>query len=197
LVCFGFFGKFVSWIKECVTSPRFSIAINGTLVGFFKGAKGLRQGDPLSPYLFVIAMEVFTKLMEVHTGPGSGFQYHPRCSRLKLTHLCFADDLILFSDASISSIKQVKTALLEFEEISGLKSNPAKSSFFCSGLFVRMKSMLLDELQRQEGRLPVRYLGVPLVSSKLSAADCRTFLDIISSRIDSWTSRNLSFAGRL
>jgi hypothetical protein len=48
LACFGFPVKFVNWIRECITSPRFSIAINGTLVGFFKGAKGLRQGDPIS-----------------------------------------------------------------------------------------------------------------------------------------------------
>jgi len=136
--------------------PRFSIAINGTLVGFFKGAKGLRQGHPLSPYLFVIAMEVFTKLMEAHTRPGTGFQYHPRCSRLNLTHLCFADDLLLFSNAIMSSIKQVKAALLEFESLSGLKSNPLKSSLFCSGISDRLKSILLDKLQMKEGILHLR-----------------------------------------
>jgi len=91
LACFGFPKKFISWIRVCITSPRFSISINGSLVGFFKGAKGLRQGDPLSPYLFVIAMEVFNKLMEDYSRSGSGFQFHPRCSRLKFTHLCFAD----------------------------------------------------------------------------------------------------------
>jgi len=179
LVCLGFPSKFVNWIKECVTSPWFYIAINGTLVGFFKGAKGLRQGDPLSPYLFVIAMEVFTKLMEAHTHPGTGSQYHPRCSRLHLTHLCFANDLLLFSNASMSSIKQVKVALLEFESLFGLKSNPSKSSLFCSGLSARLKSLLLDELQMNEGILPVRYLRVPLISSKLSVADCRMLLDRI------------------
>jgi hypothetical protein len=89
LKCFGFPGKFINWIKECITSPWFSISINGPLVGYFKCAKGLRQGDPLSPYLFVIAMEVFTKIMADHTRAGSGFNFHPRCSRLNLSHLCF------------------------------------------------------------------------------------------------------------
>ncbi len=55
---------------------------------------------------------------------------------------------------------------------------------------------MLDELQMQEGVLPVRYLGVPLISSRLYAVDYRVLLDRISKRIDSWTSRNLSFAGR-
>jgi hypothetical protein len=154
-------------------------------VGFFKGAKGLRQGDPISPYLFVIAMEVFSKIMEDYTKAGSGFSFNPKCSRLKLTHLCFADDLLLFCDASIPSISIVKAALLEFERISGLKANPSKSSFFCSGISVRMKDHLLAELQMMEGVLPVRYLGVPLISSRLSAEDCRMLLERISRRIGS------------
>ena len=57
--------KFVMWIRECITNPRFSISLNGSMVGDFKGGKGLRQGDPISPYLFVIAMEAFTRIMQM------------------------------------------------------------------------------------------------------------------------------------
>lgn len=91
----------------------------------------------------------------------------------------------------------MKAALLEFEDIFGLKANSSKSSIFCSGVSPRLKAMLLDELQMQEGVLLVRYLGVPLISSRLSTVDCRVLLDRVSKRIDSWTSRNLSFAGWL
>jgi hypothetical protein len=185
LSCFGFPLRFINWVKECITSPRFSISINGTLVGYFKGAKGLRQGDPLSPYLFVIAIEVFSRIMGELTGSDPGFKFHPRCSKLQLTHLCFADDMLVFSEANSSSIKVVKAALLEFEKLFGLKANPSKSSLFCARISSRMKTILLDELQMEEGKLPVRYLGVPLVSSKLSAMDCRVLIEKITSRIGS------------
>jgi hypothetical protein len=95
LTCFGFLAKFTNWVKVCITSPRFSISLNGSLIGYFPGGKGLRQGDPLSLYLFVLATEVFTRIMDDHARKGSGFQFHFRCSRMRLTHLCFADDLLV------------------------------------------------------------------------------------------------------
>jgi hypothetical protein len=167
LHCFGFPKKFVSWIKECVTSSRFSVCLNGSLVGYFEGKKGLRQGDPLSPYLFVLAMEVLSRILVATTGPGSGFNYNSNCLKMKLTHLCFADDLLIFSKVSQNSIGIIKAALVEFEELSGLKANPSKSFFFCSGISDRLKHLLLQDLQMQEGKFPVRYLGVPLISSAL------------------------------
>ena len=142
-------------------------------------------------------MEVFSRMMANHTGSHSRFRFHPKCESLRLTHLCFVDDLLVFSKASLSSIFFIKVALLEFENFSSLKVNPSKSSFFCFGVSDREKNVLLKELLMKEGHLLVRYLGVPLISSRLSSADCGTLLDRITAHIDSWLPKNLSYAGRL
>jgi hypothetical protein len=85
---------------ECITTPKFSIALNDTLVGYFEGKKGLRQGDPISPYLFVLAMEVFSRLLEEASLKDKAFQFHPGYAAIKLADLWFGDDLLLFSWAS-------------------------------------------------------------------------------------------------
>jgi hypothetical protein len=197
LGCFGMPANFVSWIRECITSPRFSVAVNGTLVGFFEGKRGFRQGDPLSPYLFVLTMEVLSCLLAECARAQGGFGYHHRCSKIGLTHLCFADDLLIFSEASVRSVVTIQKVLNEFESLSGLKANPEKSTLFCAGVSLSVKAQIINTLKMCEGKLPVRYLGVPLISSRLRAADCDALLEKITARINSWLSKNLSFAGRL
>jgi hypothetical protein len=81
-------------------------------------------------------MEVLSKILAATTGPGSGFKYHPNCLKMKLTHLCFADDLLIFSKASQNSIGVIKAALAEFKELSGLKDNPSKSLFSALGFLI-------------------------------------------------------------
>lgn len=87
--------------------------------------------------------------------------------------------------------------LNEFSTLSGLKCNPAKSTVFCIGVSQVVKDRILGCLQMKEGKLPVRYLGVPLISSRVTAADCSVLLEKITGWIDSWMFKKLSFAGRL
>ncbi|GJT33305.1 RNA-directed DNA polymerase, eukaryota, reverse transcriptase zinc-binding domain protein [Tanacetum coccineum] len=80
----------VSWIMTCISSASFSICINGEIKGFFKGGKGLRQGDPMSPYLFTLVMEVFNMLIMKNIRESGQFKFHYGCKDIKLTHMCFA-----------------------------------------------------------------------------------------------------------
>lgn len=88
---------------QCVRSPRFSLSINGSLHGFFEGKRGLRQGDPLSPLLFVSCIKYLSRIL-VLVGEKEGFKFHPRCVASKLNHLCFPDDIILCCKGDFRSV---------------------------------------------------------------------------------------------
>ncbi|KAL0293402.1 UNVERIFIED_CONTAM: Retrovirus-related Pol polyprotein from type-2 retrotransposable element R2DM [Sesamum angustifolium] len=123
LKMFGFPDLFIGWIEECVTTPMFSVCINGNPHGFFKGARGLRQGDPMSPFLFVLVMEVLQLMMQQLIDQNEGFSYHWRCKELGLFQLCFADDLLLFCKADVASVQVFRRGLDEFAKLSGLHAN--------------------------------------------------------------------------
>ncbi|KAK2649162.1 hypothetical protein Ddye_016651 [Dipteronia dyeriana] len=176
---------------------KFSISINGELAGFFSGKRGLRQGDPMSPYLFVIAMEVLSKLLANHIMDTPNFKYHWRCDKLKLFYLSFADDLIMLCHGSYHSALVLKSALDEFFLLSGLSANHAKSNICISGVPVAVSQQLINLFGYPVGSLPIRYLGIPIISSKLNLCDCSPFVDKVSSRLSSWLNRCLSFVGRL
>jgi hypothetical protein len=98
------------------------------------GKRDFRQGDPLSPYLFVLSMEVLSSILAECVVKKEGFGYHHHCSKVGLTHLCFADDLLIFSEASVRFVSAIQKVLSEFESLSGLKANPDQSTCFCVGV---------------------------------------------------------------
>lgn len=95
--------KLIQLVIVCVRTPSFSLAINGGVEGFFQGRKGLRQGDPMLPLLFVICMDYLSRILK-QIGENRKFKFHHKCKSLKLNHLVFADDLILFCKGDKDSI---------------------------------------------------------------------------------------------
>nr|GEU73608.1 hypothetical protein [Tanacetum cinerariifolium] len=164
LAGFGFHDRMIGWIMECVMTTSFFISINGSLHGFFKGKRGLRQGDPLSPY--------FLRLL---------WKFLLSCSNVVDT----------------DSVKVIKGALNEFQEASGLVPSILKSKgYFCNVLNFT-KIAILQILPFEEGYLPVKYLGVPLITSRLVFRDCRELIEKVNIRVDDWKNKFLSAAGRL
>ncbi|GJW40184.1 hypothetical protein Tco_0066029 [Tanacetum coccineum] len=180
---FGFHERMIAWIMECVTSTSYSICVHGSLHGYFQGKRGLRQGDPLSPYLFTLVMEVLTLMIKRKVQESDLFTYHRFCSKMELINLCFADDLFLFAYGDVQSASVIKEALDEFKQASGLiPSLPKSTTYFCNVLN-HVKLSILQVLLFEEGKLPVKYLGVPLVSSRLMIRDCNKLIDRVQIRI--------------
>ena len=116
----GFSNKWRRWISFCLSMVRFSILINGTPHGFFGSSRGLRQGDPLSPLLFVLVMEATGKMLDkaVHEGCLSGFNVGVFVGRsLMVSHLLFVDDTLIFCDANIDHMLIFHMVLIWFEAV--------------------------------------------------------------------------------
>ena len=116
------FRHFIDLIIECVCSPRFTLMINAKCYGFFEGKRGLRQGDPISPLLFVLCMEYLSRTLKV-VGGKTQFKFHPRCKGVKLNHLCFADDVILCCRGDFVSVYSMFQGFKHFSEVSALEVN--------------------------------------------------------------------------
>lgn len=149
----------------------FSININGSLHGFFQGKRGLRQSDPMSPYLFTMVMEVLTLMLKRNIADDGIFQYHARCHDLGIVNLCFADDLMMFCNGDKDSLLIIKNSLEEFTSVSGLQPSLPKSTIFFANVNDTIKAEIQSIIPFAEGIFPIRYLGVPLISSRLFTND--------------------------
>ncbi|XP_074297810.1 uncharacterized protein LOC141628588 [Silene latifolia] len=155
----NFPSKFFDWIRACITSPYYSLLINGEVQGFFPGKCGLRQGDPLSPYLFVICMDVLSRLLR-KLPRVVNFSYHPNCVQLNLTYLVFDDDLLVSTRGYFPSIQAVAHCLDQFSKLSGLYVNPAKTDLYMGGVADDVRNLILEATGFSMGAFPFRYLGL-------------------------------------
>ncbi|KAL0455327.1 UNVERIFIED_CONTAM: Retrovirus-related Pol polyprotein from type-1 retrotransposable element R2 [Sesamum latifolium] len=153
LSVFDFPEKMIMWIVECISTTTYSVSLNGELHGFFPGARGIRQGDPMSPYLFVLAMEILHLILLQRIEQAESFQYHWQCNEMKLFNLCFADDLLLFCKAEENSVILFHDALHAFAELSGLHANISKSQLILSKSATPVRDRLRTILGFQEGQL--------------------------------------------
>ncbi|KAG9449628.1 hypothetical protein H6P81_009593 [Aristolochia fimbriata] len=126
MVRMGFPTKWRTWIQGCISSPKFSILINGTPKGYFTSSRGLRQGDPISPLLFNMVSEVLCVLLYKCQEEESFSGFNIR-NQLKVPILQFADDTLILCDGVGERMIDVKAILYIFEMISGQKINWEKS----------------------------------------------------------------------
>nr|KYP48323.1 hypothetical protein KK1_030015 [Cajanus cajan] len=146
----------------CITSVHFQVLLNGNRVGFIVPGRGLRQGDPLSPYLFILGMEGLYSL--IHKAELLGNLQGIQISRgaPKLHHLMFADDVFLFFQATEKETKEVASILETFEIASGQAINFDKSKVFLNRHApLAIHNMLSNILHIQSCEITSKYLGLP------------------------------------
>ncbi|KAG7533326.1 hypothetical protein ISN45_Aa08g009650 [Arabidopsis thaliana x Arabidopsis arenosa] len=188
--------QFIFWISQCISTASFSISVNGELEGFFQSSRGLRQGCSLSPYLYVNTSNVLSGLLS-KAAREKGIGIHPKCKALNMSHLSFADDIMVFTDGSPQSLHGTLAVFEEFAHMSGLTINVTKSSLFAAS---RGKQQLENEAMNvglAVCELPVRYLGLPLTTKAMTKTDYEPLLEKIRKRLSHWTTRHPSYAGRV
>ncbi|CAM8965988.1 unnamed protein product [Rhodiola kirilowii] len=193
----NFPSPWIDKVMSCVRSVTYRIRVNGVVSENFSPERGIRQGDPLSPYLFVLCMEWLARRLEraLQLGDIQGIQVSR--SAPPVSHLMFADDCILFVKADVDNIMRLKSILKEFEEISGQRINYCKSEFFvgcnvCPELARCIGSILgMKKVNRIE-----KYLGLPVCINGRNSSMWNYLEDRMWKRVSGWKEKLLSMAGK-
>jgi len=158
----GFCSKWIQWIEGCLKSASISILVNGSPSHEFIPQRGLRQGDPLAPFLFNVVAEVLNGLMREAEKQNLFRGFQVGSNKVGISILQYADDTIFFGEASLENVKAIKAILRTFELVSGLKINFAKSCFGAFGMTDRWKTEAASCLNCSLLAIPFVYLGIPI-----------------------------------
>ncbi|XP_058725860.1 uncharacterized protein LOC131597167 [Vicia villosa] len=124
------------------------------------------------------------------------FSYHPRCKKLNITNVSFADDILLFTRGDTTSVQILMKKIENFSMATGLKAHPEKCHIYFWGVPSHIQMEILKNTGFTEGALPFKYLGIPLDSKKLYSHHFRPIMDKLVVKIKHWITRLLSYAGR-
>ncbi|KAJ4747435.1 RNA-directed DNA polymerase (reverse transcriptase)-related family protein [Rhynchospora pubera] len=194
----GFGNRWRGWIQSIFKSSLTCILFNGTPSIYFPCKRGLRQGDPLSPFLFNIAADTLARMFhrgrqaQIIHGLGPSI-----LNNIPITNIHYADDIIFFLQANVYNIEHVKWAMLLFEALTGIKINFSKTELIGINIDESLCHHLAQVFGCKVGSLPLHYLGIPLHYRKLTNSDWSCVVDKVSSKLQQWKGAFLSIGGRL
>ncbi|XP_057440277.1 uncharacterized protein LOC130732189 [Lotus japonicus] len=193
----GFPLSWVNLIMSCVTTMNFSILLNGAPQTPFAPGRGLRQGDPLSPYLFILCGEVFSALINKAVMSSSLHGVKVARSAPVISHLLFADDSVIFAKATPEEVESVKEILSTYERVSGQVINLDKSTLTCSrnvpdNCFNHLKGLMNVKVVEHFDK----YLGLPTIIGKSKTQIFNFVKERVWKKLKGWKERVLSRAGR-
>jgi hypothetical protein len=197
MLALGFPASWCSLVMKCISSVSFSVRINGVFSEFFKSTRGIRQGDPISPYLFLLCSEGLSCMVK-NIGP----LYVSRGVRVSrhapwISHLLFADDCLIFTQASKRGADRIAAILEDYNRGSGQLVNKSKSAvFFSPNCEQECKADVHESLQIPNEALGERYLGLPTAAER-GAGDVFNFVPArVRGFVGGWAEKNLSCAAR-
>ena len=198
LIDFGFPMIIVNLVMNCVQSSNLSILWNGAKLEGFAPSRGLRQGDPMSPYLFVLCMEKLAMMIQSKVDTGDWQPVNMSRGGPAISHLFFADDVLLFCKAKKAQVRVVMDTIQEFCSISGLKVNVEKSRAMCSPNVNRRKRDSISSCTSIRFTSNIgRYLGIPILRGRVRNADFHPVIEKLKSRLATWKSTLLNKAGKV
>ncbi|KAL5546826.1 hypothetical protein UlMin_006513 [Ulmus minor] len=171
--------------------------INGKPRGRFGASRGLKQGDPLSPFLFILVVDILRRMLYKAVGIGEVNGFKVRREEVVVSHLQFTDDTLFFLEPDQSNIKKVNTILNFFSICSGLKINMNKSSLAGINLEDEEVRVLVAKVGCERGSWPMKYLGIPLGGNPNSVELWNPVVEKVGKGLDGWKKTFLYNGGRL
>ncbi|XP_019159989.1 PREDICTED: uncharacterized protein LOC109156592 [Ipomoea nil] len=193
----GFDERWIELLMMCVTTVSYSVLVNGSRTDQITPTRGLRQGDPLSPYLFIIGDEGLSILLKQAHAKGEIHGCRVARGAPSITHLFFADDSLLFFKANIQEAGVVKRCLSEYEKMSGQAVNYHKSNIcYSKNTRGEIRKEIADILGVVQAQNFGKYLGLPSFVGRNRKVAFSYIEDKIRQRINSWNKKLLSQAGK-
>lgn len=193
----GFGKKWIKLMMECITTVEYFFLDEGDEIGPIKPQWGLRQGDPLSPYLFILILEGLNAMISTHVY--RGFIHGINISRggPKVSHILFADDCFFFVKANPMESYVFRDILIDFANASGQEINFEKSSVSFSGNVKEDMKVIIEGILgiNREGYIG-KYLGLPSLVGRNKREILGFIKGKIISHVQGWNNRWLSRAGR-
>ncbi|KAJ0443306.1 putative RNA-directed DNA polymerase [Helianthus annuus] len=193
----GFPSRWREWIMATLKSARASVLINGSPTMEFECSRGLRQGDPLSPFLFIIAMEAISGIMK--RALVDGIFHGVKCNNtgMTLSHFLYADDVVFLGEWSETNAANLRRILRCFYLSSGLQVNFTKSRVYGVGVPEEELEALANTLRCRQGSFPFKYLGLYVGANMNLVKHWRPVIDIFKNRLSIWKAKKLSYGGRI
>ncbi|XP_071694365.1 uncharacterized protein [Rutidosis leptorrhynchoides] len=197
----GFGVKWGGWISSCLKTASISVLVNGSPTKEFRLGRGVRQGDPLSPFLFIIVAEGLNWLEKSAVSNSLYCGVKIGSNNVPISHLQYADDTLFFGEWSLNNVglnnvESLMKLLKCFELCSGLKVNYNKSNLFGVGVDKLEVESMANLFGCKVGNFPFIYLGLPIGAKMNKYESWKPVIDKFGKRLADWKARSMSFGGR-